>query len=138
MYDVLTISVLMWNWFVVWLLIVFSHVHSHDVLYIQRKCVLRTDESEILYVCTYGVHMYVCMYVLTTISLPLFDAEQSSFNPSSDNLEVVTIWHLRREVPRPESFAECNFWHTYSLHDFILRYLDVVLLAQIFFPNRIL
>ena len=56
--DVLTILVLMWNWFIVWLLIVFSYVYSHDMLYIQRQCALRTDESEILYIC-----MYVCMYV---------------------------------------------------------------------------
>jgi len=40
------------------LLIVFSYVYSHDMLYIQRQCALRTDESEILYIC-----MYVCMYV---------------------------------------------------------------------------
>jgi hypothetical protein len=60
-----------------------------------------------------AVTPHICMYVLTTISLPLFNVEQSSFNPSSDYLEVLTIWHLRREVPGPESFVECNFWHTY-------------------------
>ena len=41
------------------------------------------------------MYVCVCLYVLTTISLPLFDADQSSFNPSSDNLKVLIIWHLR-------------------------------------------
>jgi hypothetical protein len=41
-------------WFIVPLLIVFSQIYSFDVLYFLRQCVLRTDES------------LVCMYAHVT------------------------------------------------------------------------
>ena len=58
----LTIFVLMWSWFIVWLLIVFSQIYSYDMLYILCLCALRIDESEILYVCV-CVWVWVCVCV---------------------------------------------------------------------------
>ena len=64
----LTIWVLMWRWFIVWLLIVFNPTYSYDMLYSLCQCAIRIDESEISSVCTYistYICMNVCMYVRT-------------------------------------------------------------------------
>ena len=36
--------------FIVWLVIVFNHIYSYDVLYILYQCGLRIFDSEMLYV----------------------------------------------------------------------------------------
>jgi len=51
MYWLLTIFVLMGICFIVWLSSVFIQIYSYDMLHIPCQRALRTDESEISYMC---------------------------------------------------------------------------------------
>jgi len=57
----LTVFVLMWSWFIVWLLIVFSEIYSYNLFYILGYCALGIDEIEIS-VCM-NIHQYIMLWV---------------------------------------------------------------------------
>jgi hypothetical protein len=62
--------------------------------------------------------------------------EQNSFNPSSNNPEILIIRHFGRAVPRPKSVSH-NFWYEYWFLESIISYLYVMLIAQPFSPHKI-
>jgi len=49
--------------------------------------------------------------------------QQNSFNPSSDNLEILIIWHLRRVVPRLDILLTT----TYGMHSMTLTWVIRIL-----------
>jgi hypothetical protein len=58
----------MGNWFIVRLPSVFIQIYSYDMLHIPCQCALRTDDSEILYVCT-CVCVCVCVFFFYSLLL---------------------------------------------------------------------
>jgi len=77
-----------------------NEIYSYDVLYVLCQCAVRTDQSEILYVCT-----CVCMYVVVLVFFPWCKAAGVCHSPVSSS-----IWHQCTPLPVWHVWDDFSLW----------------------------